>query len=183
MASLVEYLYTGKTKINASEIDEFFLTVKRFNILGLNDFSPTGASSNTNNTSNESETCDVHCSMTYELPSDENDEGENDQTGQNGRGKKRKIDGNVNASSSQLDETLQNSASNMSKRACTLPQQAINGNDTLMAKQTPNNRPSTSVENPTCVAGSNELNGTDKQTTENGKKMFLFFPEKHLVEP
>lgn len=36
---LVEYLYTGKTQIDGQEVDQFFLAVKRFNILGLIDFS------------------------------------------------------------------------------------------------------------------------------------------------
>lgn len=121
---LVEYLYCGKTKIKASELDDFFLAVKRYKILGLND------------SSTESPASSVQCSMVYEFQSDEDDgandddKDEHNETGAPGqhamKQNKRKNDEIQNGSSSHL--AVQKSNPNMSKRACTLAQQPKNGN-------------------------------------------------------
>lgn len=150
LCRLVEYLYCGKTKIKASELDEFFLATKRYKILGLNE-SPIQAPSKSR-TPHESSVSDVQCSMTIELPwgssNDDNDDEHNrtDKPGQHGS--KRKIDENQNESSLKLGKTSRKSIPNMSK-----PQR-------LSAEESPDNR-SPSVQKtatpPTEVSAPNEV--------------------------
>lgn len=124
---LVEYLYCGKTKLNASELDDFFLAVKRYKILGLNESSGAPSASN------------VQCSMVYELQSgddngenanddddDGNDENEHNQTDKPAQHEKqrnkRKID-EIDQNESDLQWASRKSIPNVSKRACALPEQ------------------------------------------------------------
>lgn len=142
LRQMVEYLYCGKTKLNARELDEFFLAVKRYKILGLYE------------SSNEALN-DDQCSMVYEFPSDDddeddddNDDGKNDhnRTGereQNGmKQNKRKID--ENESSSQFISP--NSIPNTSKRACALPRQSKYGNGLQQPAEKSANNHSQSIQ-------------------------------------
>lgn len=163
---LVEYLYCGKTKIKASELDEFFLAVKRFKILGLSDL-PIEAQ-NTNRTPHKPSVSGVHCSMTYELSSCDDDDDEHNQTGEPGQhGTKRKINENQNKSFSQLRKASRKSIPNISTRTCTLPEQPVNGNGSQqppMAEKLPvNNSPS--VEKTTT-----DQNETEKHATPSNSK-------------
>lgn len=167
LRQLVEYIYCGKTKLNVSELDEFFLACKRYKILGLNESS-----------ANESSASNGQHSMVYELPSgDDNngdDKSEHNQTGQpNQQGtqqNKRKIDKNSNESFLQL--ASRKSMPNVSKRAHVMPQQQqpIIGNGQPLS--TPANTPTTSM-----ATASDPTKGTTPSNTKsaNGKWTDLAF--------
>lgn len=178
---MVEYLYTGRTKILPSELDEYFSAVKRFQILGLTDFKSVDAS-NTNKTPPERLESNANCSITYELLSGgDDDEVETDQTSEQGR--KRKIGQNQNESPpSDLGETPRKLIQNASKRTRTLSNEPENVNHITAAANSPDvDQPSIQPSTRQEVAGSNAsmAEASSKQatpsiskpaTSSNGKK-------------
>lgn len=161
---LIEYMYCGKTKLNASELDDFFLAAKRYKVLGLND----AETSNANVMSEAS----VQCSMVFEFVSGEDggEASDDNKDTQNGSGQyglnrnKRKSDENESDSSSQVPS--RKSIPNKSKRACPWAgaplQQPTNGNDT---QQMPVVVKSPANRSPTMVKTTNATTTTAKPTT------------------
>lgn len=129
LCRLVEYLYCGKTKVAAGELNEFFLSVRKFKILGLHE------PSNTNNLPVGPTVPRAHRSLTHESDDDDDvdvdvDENEHNQSGKPGQhGTKRKIVENPN-------ETPRKSIQNMPKHTSTLSQQPVNGNGTQQPPDT-----------------------------------------------
>lgn len=174
---MLEYMYTGKTEIEPLELDEFFLAVKRFQILGLIN-NASIEESNTNNTTHDRSGTGVNCSMTYELASDNDEDGvENENNQTLNHGTKRKFDNNQNEPlhPSSLDETPRKSIPNVSKhtRTCTLPPEEVTNNRTTAAADTPGyiGQPSVQAVGTEAVAGlSTLISAAEKQAIPSNSK-------------
>lgn len=132
LCRLVEYLYCGKTQVAASELNEFFLSVKKYNILGLYEPStpyrfPRGPSM-------------FRAQRSLDDGDDDVVEIVQSQTGPpEHRGNKRKI---VESPSKSLDERWQESIRNVSKRTCSpLSPQSIVDDDGTQRLPLVNNSP------------------------------------------
>lgn len=175
LCRLVEYLYSGTTKVAASELDEFFLSIKKFKILGLHE------PQNTNNFPRGPSVFRANRSVVHGSDDDDDvvviDESGLNQAGHpEPHGTKRKTAENLNESASQLGETSRKSIQTMPKRTCEVSQQPLTENGTQQPPiaDTPPANGSPSVEKTTKPTTRGDVVATKKVDKQVTPKLFQF---------